>query len=460
MMHLLRACADDIALRRARALRRLLLSFTALKLGAFLAVVALVWLALTQLAPGALDPGGASLRGDLLTSGFDALFILQIADFAAGTSAIGPMSHSQASRAFARMLTNAVAARDARLTRGLPAPQPHEAAATASGADDHHLYGPLAHPMRALALNNAVYLVGALGGALVAGLGVIIALSAVRAATTSSPPATLAHWLIALFFPLCLVALGAGGCAAALVTRRFARLEHQLITARLDASGVTFTRAGDRARPRRLAWRDARGFARLAFTDELGRLHEVFALSDADQDYLWEALYPGHQPGPHPEDDAQRAAAQQLADAIIERAGLPLLDLTPTLNAVLAASRGASSYPLAGLLARARKIARQRGDGELVRAIEQREGRSGWLLARFAGRLGGGLGRLSPRQRDDTLRLARDLLPYYPTPAQIASGSGGWRFAGSYVLSQFACQALVVAVAVVAVALSSLQVSL
>lgn len=459
MTHLLRAFADDIAQRRAHALRRLLLSFTAFKLAAFVAVAALVGLALTQLAPGALDPGGASLRGDLLTSAFDALFILQIADFAAGTSAIGPMSYGQASRAFARMLTNAVAARDARLTRGLPAPTTREAASANAIEDESRAFGPLAHPMRSLALNNAVYLVAALGGAVVAALGVIIALSAVRFSASSSPPAMLTHWLVTLFFPLCLVALGAGGCVAALVTRRFARLERQPLTARLDASGVTFTRAGDGARPR-LSWRDARGFARLAFTDELGRLHEVFALSGPDQDYLWEALYAGHQPGPHPEDDAERVAAQRLTEAIIERAGLPLLDLTPTLNAVLAASRGASSYPLAGLLARARKLARQRGDGELVRAIAQREGRSGWLLGRFAGRLGGGLGRLSPRQREDTLRLARDLLPYYPTSAQIASGSGGWRFAGGYVLSQFALQALVVAVAVAAVALANLQVSL
>jgi hypothetical protein len=460
MMHLLRAFADDIALRRARTLRRLLLSFTAIKLSAFVAVGALVWLALTQTPPGALDPGGASLRQDLLISAFDALFILQIADFAAGTSPLGPMSYSQASHAFARMLTNAVAARDARLTRGLPAPPPHEDAASASAIDVQRTIGPLAHPMRALALNNAVYLIAALGGGILVGMGVIVALSGLRAPATASPSVTLAHWMIALFFPLCLIVLGAGGCAAALVTRRFAHLERQSLTARMDASGVTFTRAGDGAQPRRLAWHDARGFARLAFTDDLGRLHEVFALSGPDQDYLWEALYDGQQPGSHPEDDAARVAALQLNDAIIQRAGLPLLDLTPTLNAVLASSRGASSYPLAGLLARARKLARRRGDSELVRAIDQCEGRSSWLLARIAGRLGGGLGRLSPRQQEDTLRLARDLLPYYPTPAQIQSSSGGWRFAGGYVLSEFVFQALIVALAVAGAMLAGLQSSL
>lgn len=460
MMHLLRAFADDIALRRARALRRLLLSFSAFKLAAFVAVGALIWLALTQLAPGALDPGGGSLRQDLLTSAFDALFILQIADFAAGTSAIGPMSYSQASRAFARMLTNAVAARDARLTRGLPAPATPEADAARGEPDDSRAFGPLAHPMSVLALNNAVYLVAALGSMIVAALGLLIALSAVSASAISSRPATLAHWLISLFFPLCLIALGVGGCLAALVTRHFARLERQPLTARLDASGVTFTRAGDGAHPRRLAFGDARGFARLAFTDDVGRLHEVFALSSLDQDYLWEASYAGYQPGPHPEEDAARIAAQRLTEAIIQRTGLPLLDLTPTVNAVLAASRGASSYPLAGLLARARKLARHSGDGALARAIVQCEGRSSWLLGRFAGRLGGGLGRLSPRQREDTLRLARELLPYYPTPAQIAAGSGGWRFAGGYVLGEFALQALVVVVAIASVALAGLGASL
>lgn len=452
MMHLLRAFADDIALRRARTLRRLLLSFTAIKLSAFVAVGTLVWLALTQTPPGALDPGGASLRQDLLISAFDALFILQIADFAAGTSPLGPMSYSQASHAFARMLTNAVAARDARLTRGLPAPPPHEDAASASAIDVQRTIGPLAHPMRALALNNAVYLIAALGGGILVGMGVIVALSGLRAPATASPSVTLAHWMIALFFPLCLIVLGAGGCAAALVTRRFAHLERQSLTARMDASGVTFTRAGDGAQPRRLAWHDARGFARLAFTDNLGRLHEVFALSGPHQDYLWEAFFTG-QSAPGSDEEASRATAHHLTEEIMRRSGLPLLDLTETMYIVMAAANTASSYSLSGFFARARKLAKRRGDTSLMRAIDQRQAQSGWLLGRFAGRLIGGVERLSPQKQAETLRLASDLLPYYPTPAQLAIGPGSWRFAGGYVLSQFAFQVLIVILAVASFAL-------
>jgi hypothetical protein len=92
-----------------------------------------------------------------------------------------------------------------------------------------------------------------------------------------------------------------------------------------------------------------------------------------------------------------------------------------------------------------------------MRDIDQREARSGWLLGRLAARLGGGVRRLSPPQQAETLRLAGELLPYYPTPAQLAAGSGGWRFAGGYVLSQYAFQVLVVALAIGSWALVSFQ---
>jgi hypothetical protein len=440
MTHLLRAFGDDISLRRARALRRMLVLFTACKVSAFVVVGALVWLALGQIASGALDPGGFSLRQDVVTAAFDALFILQIADFAAGTGAIGPLSWSRASRAFARTLTNIVAARDLRLAHELPI-------SPASGGDDAQLIGPLSHPMRGLALNDAVYVVAALAGVAVTALGVAMTIISLRVPPSFQPPITLANWLIWLLLPFCLLILGVAGVIVALVTRRFARLERLPLMAQLDSGGVTFTRAGDDGSAQRLAWGDARGLARLAFTDELGRLHEVFALSGPQQDYLWEALFMG-QGGTGTDDEASRAAAHHLTEEIVRRAGLPLLDLTAIMVATMAASNTASSYPLAGFFARARRLAKRRGDAGLMRDIDQREARSGWLLGRLAARLGGGVRRLSPQQQAETLRLAGELLPYYPTPAQLAAGSGGWRFAGGYVLSQYAFQVLVVALAI------------
>lgn len=449
MTHLLRAFGDDISLRRARALRRMLILFTIFKVSAFVVVGALVWLALGQIASGALDLGGASLRQDVVTAAFDALFILQIADFAAGTGAIGPLSWSRASRAFARTLTNIVAAHDLRLAHELPIPP-------ASGGEEARLIGPLSHPMRGLALNDAVYVIAALAGVAVTALGVFMTIISLRVPPSFQPPITLANWLIWLLLPFCLLILGVAGVIVALVTRRFARLERLPLMAQLDSGGVTFTRAGDDGSAQRLAWGDARGLARLAFTDELGRLHEVFALSGPQQDYLWEALFMG-QSAPGSDDEASRAAAHHLTEEIMRRAGLPLLDLTATLAATMAASNTASSAPLSGFFARARRLAKRRGDAGLMRDIDQREARSGWLLGWLAARLGGGVRRLSPQQQAETLRLAGELLPYYPTPAQLAAGSGGWRFAGGYVLSQYVFQVLVVALAIGSWALVSFQ---
>lgn len=445
MTHLLRTFGDDISLRRARALRRMLMLFTVFKVSAFVALAALVWLAWGQLAPGALNPGGVSLRSEVVTAAFDALFILQLLDFAAGTS-LGPLNWGQASRAFARTLMNVVAARDLRLASELPiAPAPGVVAS--GGVEGVRTVGPLSHPMRALGLGDAVYVVAALGGVVAIGLSVFMTIISLIDPPPVQRPITLANTLIWALFPLSLFVLGAAGILVALVTRRFARLERLPLMAQLDSGGVTFSRMGDAGATRRLAWGDAHGLARLAFTDELGRLHEVFALSGPHQDYVWEALFAG-QSAPGSDEEASRIAAHQLVEEITRRARLPLLDLTQTMYFLMAASSTASGYPLSGFFARARKLAKRQGDTGLMRAIEQHEAHSGWLLGRFAGRQVGGVEQLSPQKQAETLRLAGELLPYYPTPAQLAIGPGGWRFAGGYVLSQFVFQALIVALAI------------
>ena len=449
MTHLLRTFGDDISLRRARALRRMLILFTVFKVSAFVALGALVWLAWGQLAPGALDLGGVSLRSDAVTAAFDAFFILQLMDFAAGTS-FGPLNWGQASRAFARTLMNIVAARDLRLAHELPVPP--APGAESSDGEGARVIGPLSHPMRALGLPSALYTIAALAGVAVIGLGVFMTIISLRIPPSFHPPITLANWLSWLLFPLCIFTVGVAGIIVALVTRHFARLERMPLMAQFDSGGVTFTRVGDDGSARRVAWGDARGLARLAFTDELGGLHEVFALSGPHQDYLWEALFTG-QSAPESDEEASRAAAHHLTEEIMRRCGLPLLDLTDTVYIVMAAANTASSYSLSGFFARARKLAKRRGDTSLMRAIDQRQAQSGWLLGRFSGRLIGGVERLSPQKQAETLRLASDLLPYYPTPAQLAIGPGSWRFAGGYVLSQFAFQVLIVILAVASFAL-------
>ncbi|HEX2349930.1 MAG TPA: hypothetical protein VHI51_15960 [Ktedonobacterales bacterium] len=448
MTHLLRNFGDDISVRRARALRRMLILFTVFKVSAFIVVGALAWLAIQQLATGALDHGGVSVQSEVVGSAFNALFILQIMDFTVGTG-LGPLNWGQASRAFARTLTNIVAARDLRLALDLPVPP--TPGADGGAAERAQVIGPLSHPMRALGLSSGVYIVGALGGVAMMGMGVFMISITLFDPSPFRPQLTLANEFVGLLFPLCVFTIGVGGIIVALVTRHFVRLERLPLMAHLDSGGVAFTRAGDAGSTQRLAWGDVRGLARLAYTDEMGWMHEVFALSGPQQDYLWEALF-AVQSAPGSDEEASRVAGHLLVEEIMRRTGLPLLDLTGTMYVVMAASNTASGYPLSGFFARARKLAKRRGDTSLMRAIEQHEAHSGWLLGRFAGRQVGGVERLSPQKQAETLRLASDLLPYYPTPAQLAKGPGGWRFAGAYVLSQFAFQVLIVVLAFASVA--------
>jgi hypothetical protein len=427
----------------------MLILFTVFKVSAFIVVGALVWLAWRQIAPGALDPGGVPLRSEVASAAFNALFILQLMDFAAGTGLIGPLNWGYASRAFARTLTNIVAARDLRLARELPlltAPGA-EASVAEEGAQ---MIGPLSHPMRAFTLSGAVYMIATLGCVVMIGLGVFVTIISLLPPSPLHLRPTLENGLEGLLFPFCILTIGVAGIIVALVTRHFARLERLPLMAQFDSDGVTFTRAGDAGATQRLAWGDARGLARLAYTDEMGWMHEVFALSGPQQDYLWEALFAG-QSAPGSDEEASRVAAHHLTEEIARRTGLPLLDLTDTMYAVMAATTS-SPYSLSGFFARARKLAKRRGDTSLMHAIDQRQAHSGWLLGRLAGRQIGGVKRLSSQQQAETLRLAGDLLPYYPTPAQLAAGSGGWRFAEGYVLSQFAFQALIVVLAFASVA--------
>lgn len=436
MTHLLRNFGDDISVRRARALRRMLILFTVFKVSAFVVVGALTWLAVRQMAPDLS-------RSEVVTAGFDTIFILQLMDFAAG-SGLGPLNWGQASRAFARTLMNIVAARDLRLAHELPVPP-------APGGEDARTISPLSHPMRALGLSNAIYVIAALGGVAVIGMGVFMTTITLLPPSPFRLHLTLANGIEGLLFPFCVFTIGVAGIVVALVTRHFARLERLPLMAQLDSGGVTFTRLGDDGSARRLAWGDARGLARLAYTDEMGWVHEVFALSGPQQDYLWEALFAG-QSAPGSDEEASRAAAHQLIEEISLRAKLPLLDLTGLMYAAMAATVS-SSYSLSGLFVRARKLAKRRGDTSLMRAIDQRQAQSGWVMGRLAGRLAGSMSKLSPQQQAETLRVAGDLLPYYPMPAQLAVIPGGWRFAGSYVISQFAFQVLIVVLAFASITL-------
>ncbi len=239
---LLRSFRDDIARRRDRAWWRMLVVFSALKVILFVAVIASFSLILAHTAPGLLGGLGDESPQLLLSSSIEALFILQMADFYAAIYSVGPSSGRTQTAAYSRALVGAVAARDMRLTHATTVlPSAEAPAAETTGAAQ--TLGPLAHPMRALALNDAVYVVAALGAVGVFCLGVTLTVISLRPPSAYRQPVTLADWFASLSFPCVLMLCGAACAVVALVTRRFARMERAGFTALVDASGVTFTRA-------------------------------------------------------------------------------------------------------------------------------------------------------------------------------------------------------------------------
>lgn len=450
---LLRSFRDDIARQRLRTTWRTLIMFSVVKLLIFAAVIALLWLTLSRAVPGPLRAPGVESPQNLISSAFETLFLLQMLDFYCAVFSIGPSSGSASASVYSRALLGAVAARDARLTQPVTMTPSTGASAEAEAPDAERTVGPLAHPMRTLGISGAAYALAALASAALLCGGVWLTIISLHA-----PPSfrqqtiTLANWFAWLSFPLCMIVL-AGGCAVwALVAWRFARMERTALTARVDAEGVTFERTGRRTQ--RLRWSDTRGLARFTFTDEQGRLHECFVLSAADEDVLWEALYasPGVSAAEMASEEAWRVAAHRLVEQVAQRAGLPLLDLSPTIAATLATTAGAPTSGAAwNLFARAHILARRQGDLALARELAQRPGQMGGLwpatLARFGGGAGAGLNKLTSAQREETLRLARELLPYVPTAAHVTPNPRKRLLIHGYWSSEFAFQALVIALA-------------
>lgn len=445
MVRLLRSFDDDVSQRRRRGLWRMLIVFSVVKILGFIAVGALAWLSLAPLMPGAFTSD--SSNWNVLSDALQAIQMLQIADFAAALLAIGPVNRD-ALPAYRRALMSAVAARDARLARAITVLPSAGTDVRVPSEDGAVTIGLLAHPMRTLGVSTGLYLIGALAGLAVFGLGVGLSIVSLLTPPPITHAPTLANWFEWLAFPCVLMLLGVADAVVALATRRYARMEGQDMSASIDAEGVTFTRGGARSQSRRLRWRDARGFALISFTDVMGRLHEAFALSTADEDFLWAAEYASlHAPPDLPPESASwRLSAHQLVDQVIQHTGLPLLDLSQTVADVAATDVPMSQSAASSLLTRAHIIARERGDQTFARELAQRLDRGSMVserAVRMAGRRGVGVSRFSDAQRDETLRLARELLPYYPPSGQTPHGSRTGLLKSAYWRSEIILQFLI-----------------
>ena len=423
MVRLLRSFDDDVSRRRRRGWWRLAITFTVVKLLGFIAVGALAWLSLSPLARASFTPGSASWN--VLPNVVQALELLQFADFAVAAGTVAP-SRLGGLAAYRRALVNAVAARDSRLTQATRAFPGAHSDAVAATADGVVTIGPLAHPMRTLGLSVVVYILGALASVAVVGIGAALFIVSLHVPHSFVQPVTMANWFEWLTFPCALILLGVMGVVVALVALHYHRMERADVTASIDVDGVTFARKGARERSR-LRWHDAHGFALISFADVAGRMHEVYVLSSATEDFVWTAEYVSpHAPSDlAPESASWRLSAHQLVDQVVQRSGLPLLDLSQTVAAVAATDIPASSQAASTLLARASIIARQQGDAALVRDLSQRLGRSvtpAWVLRLTRGAMLG-MNRMSTVQRGETLRLARELLPYVPLPGQLGGAA-------------------------------------
>lgn len=415
---LLRSFRDGISLERQRVWWRMLWTFTAIKLTFFVVGLTFIWVALAHIAPDLFRGESAESMQSLVTSCVTALLMLQLADFNAGIAALGPYATQAVPRSYARLLVNVATARDMSLAHAISIEPGGDA------ASEPQTIGPLAHPMRALALSDGVYVFGVLAGVVVMCLGI-----AMTVATFFPPPPPMYHpatvvWIAWLSFPVILMLIGATGVRWALVARRFARMERQAFMAVVDADGVTFRLAGRAGYERRMRWNDASAFARIMHPDVMGRMHEVFVLSGAETDMLWEVMYtaPGAPAEEIQREEPMRVAAHRLAEQVALRTGLPLLDVSKTVYTGLGAIAGGPQQVAWSLFHLARKIAREQGDSAFAIEIDLRIGAGNVLLAKALARLGRRLPlprSLTPAQRDETLHLARALLPYYPTPAQV-----------------------------------------
>jgi hypothetical protein len=359
----------------------------------------------------------------------------------------------------------AVAARDtnvAHIVTITPASVAPDVAAP-NTTPDTQVIGPLAHPMRALALSDGVYLLAALAGLAAICLGLGLSVIGTNSQTFRMPgQLALLQWFNDLSFPLCLVLMGAAGIAWALVARRAASAERRGFTATMDAEGVTFLPEGSTSslgRERRLRWSEARGFARILFKDEMGRLHESFILSGAHEDFLWEALYaaPNTPSAQFQRDEAWRVAAHRLAEVVAQHTGLPLFDLTPAISTTLTTSAGMPPLIVWRLFDRARAIAKADGDTALARDLARLPNRRWRLGAAPLLGLARRLRKLTPAQRADTLRLARSLMPYYPTFDPLAPGAGRRLLIRGYWVSELTFQLLIVVAAFIPIVLYTSQ---
>jgi hypothetical protein len=209
-----------------------------------------------------------------------------------------------------------------------------------------------------------------------------------------------------------------GGCAAfawGRLSRRYANIARQGLTARVDKDGIQARFLGARDIQWAARWAEVTGFARLCLDD-----HEVYLLLAGERVLLWDKqpLNRYAPPAVRIGLAATRADADALVAEVTRYAPVPLVDVSAFLSDISRSVSARYSSLQWDLLGNAERVARSENNQPLWQAIWEKlhPGKP----ARYTPRRWSDMflaDIVAKPARNDMLRAATALLPYYPTPA-------------------------------------------
>ena len=322
---------------------------------------------------------------------------------------------TRSSRAFARALLNAIAARDGAVTRTLVP----TAASEAEASGPVTLTG-LAHPVGMPDTNWGPVTISY--GCVILVIWEFQGFQTIHDAHfdilffdilfTVSQLSSSIFWIT---MALLMIAFGA-------IFWRFHHIARHGFTFTVDDEGLTVRRARGRPHERRILWSDARGFAQVIYYQHSALPQYAYILDGGSERFIW--IAPAI-PAEGEKDHSglaweQRDSARRLVALVERHTSLPLLDISDAVNAALGGWIG--NGPQWSVAERALSVALSSGDRETARALLARLRPAGPFsriprgLARLA--IWRSVRRLGPDARERLLNTARALLPYYPFPAK------------------------------------------
>ncbi|HEU0028295.1 MAG TPA: hypothetical protein VFQ25_14375 [Ktedonobacterales bacterium] len=215
------------------------------------------------------------------------------------------------------------------------------------------------------------------------------------------------------------------GCAAfawGRLSRRYANIARHGLMARVDKDGIQAQFIGASEIQWTARWDEVTGFARLYLDD-----HEVYLLLAGERVLLWDRqpLNRYAPPAVRIGLAATRADADTLVAEVARYAPVPLVDVSAFLSEIsrsVSARYSSARYSSLqwNLLGNAERVARSENDQPLWQAIWEKShpGKPArYMTRRWSDMFLADI--VAKPARNDILRAAKALLPYYPTPAAV-----------------------------------------